>query len=192
MKPERSLALLDHLLLRWQPDLVGTLLFLVRNDEVLLIRKKRGHGAGKINGPGGKLDVAETPVECAVRETLEETGVTVEDPRLAAVMRFVDLEGDDWLGYVFVADRYAGQPRETPEALPMWCAVTEIPFDEMWDDDRIWLPRILAGEVMGGDFLFRGGRLLAHRLYPMGSVDPTYRTDLAPARSVAGSADGPA
>jgi len=54
------------------------------------------------------------------------------------------------------------------EAVPVWCARDEIPFDEMWDDDRHWLPRILAGEVLRGDFLFRAGTLIAHRLRPLG------------------------
>ena len=44
----------------WQPEIVCTLMFVTRGDEVLLIRKKRGLGAGKINGPGGKVDPGET------------------------------------------------------------------------------------------------------------------------------------
>jgi hypothetical protein len=83
-------------------------------------------------------------------------------------MRFVDLEGDQWLGHVFVGRRYQGRLRETAEALPQWFPVRGIPFGEMWEDDRFWLPRILAGEVLAGDFLFRAGTLLAHRLRPLG------------------------
>jgi 8-oxo-dGTP diphosphatase len=168
MEAEDPQSLLQRLLADWRPDLTATLLFLTSGDDVLLIRKKRGHGAGKINGPGGKLDAGESPTQCAVRETLEETGVEVLDPQLAAVMRFVDLEDEDWLGYVFVAHRYRGKIRETVEAVPVWFARDEIPFDEMWQDDRHWLPRILAGEVLRGDFLFRAGTLIAHRLQPLG------------------------
>ena len=39
----------------WEPEQVATLLFVIKDTEVLLIHKKRGLGAGKINGPGGKL-----------------------------------------------------------------------------------------------------------------------------------------
>jgi len=83
------------------------------------------------------------------------------------VMRFLDLEGDDWLGYVFVARGYTGTPRTTAEAVPLWCALDAIPFEQMWDDDRIWLPRLLQGDSLRGDFLFRGGRLLAWQLKPL-------------------------
>ena len=36
-----------------------------------------------------------------------------------------------------------------------------IPYGEMWEDDRIWLPEILAGRPVRGDFLFESGRLLS-------------------------------
>jgi 8-oxo-dGTP diphosphatase len=157
-------ALLSERLKAWQPDETGTLLFLRRENEVLLIRKKRGHGAGKINGPGGKIDPGETPLGGAVRETLEETGITVLDATLKAEFRFVELAGPQWYGYVFLASRHAGTPVETEEARPFWCPVDALPFDQMWEDDRLWLPRVLCGERLEGDFLFDGGRLLAHRL----------------------------
>ena len=43
----------------WQPDLIGTLVFVLSNDDVLLIHKKTGHGQGKISAPGGKLESGE-------------------------------------------------------------------------------------------------------------------------------------
>ena len=63
---------------RWEPRQRATLLFVVRRDEILLIHKKRGLGAGKINGPGGRLEPGETPLACAIREVEEELCVTPE------------------------------------------------------------------------------------------------------------------
>ena len=57
-----------------------TLLLLRSNGRILLGRKKRGFGAGKANGFGGKVEVGETILQAAVREMQEECGVTVEDP----------------------------------------------------------------------------------------------------------------
>lgn len=156
----------------WSPDRVGTLLFLRRAGEVLLIRKHRGHGAGKINGPGGKPEGGETPLQCAVRETREEVGVEVLDPVPAARFRFLDTGADDWLGYVFTATRHRGEPRPSAEASPFWVPVDNLPFQEMWDDDRHWLPRVLAGQRLEGDFLFANGRLLAHRLRMLAHGEP--------------------
>lgn len=165
--PSTHDRLLSERLQGWQPDVRGTLLFLRNGDQVLLIRKKRGHGAGKINGPGGKIDPGETPLAAALRETHEETGLEVRHAELMAEFRFVDLVAPQWYGYVFLAREWQGTPRETAEADPFWCPIAELPFDQMWDDDRYWLPRLLAGERLRGDFLFDDGELLAHRLGPL-------------------------
>jgi 8-oxo-dGTP diphosphatase len=157
-------AQLEQLLGNWRPDYVGTLVFIRRDGQVLLIRKKRGHGAGKINGPGGKLDPGETPLAGALRETLEEVGVRVLDAELRGRFSFVDLSAPQWFGYVFVATQFSGSPHPTDEADPAWYALDALPFDQMWEDDRFWLPRVLNGESLEGEFLFDGGRLLAHRL----------------------------
>ena len=148
----------------WRPDQTGTLLFLKHDDAVLLIHKLTGHGAGKVNGPGGKLEAGETPLQCALRETREEVGITVPHAEHRGTFRFFDLVTEDWLGYIFVADRFSGEPSATPEAEPFWCPLDALPFDRMWPDDRLWLPRVLAGERLRGSFLFEDSELRAHVL----------------------------
>ena len=162
--PEALEQELDRRLRDWQPELTGTLLFVVTQSRVLLIHKKRGHGAGKINAPGGKIEDGETAAACAVRETYEEVGITALDPQLLGTFKFVDRIATQWLGYAFVATAYEGTPAESAEALPEWFEFAAIPYDEMWDDDRFWLPDILAGREVAGEFLFDDGVLLAHRL----------------------------
>jgi hypothetical protein len=51
----------------WTSHEHATLLFVRQADRVLLIRKQRGLGAGKINGPGGRLDEGESPLHCVIR-----------------------------------------------------------------------------------------------------------------------------
>ncbi|MEZ5557312.1 MAG: 8-oxo-dGTP diphosphatase [Pseudomonadales bacterium] len=176
-------ALLNRRLQGWAPQQTGTLLFVLDGAKVLLIRKLRGHGAGKINGPGGKLEPGETPLQCALRETEEETGVRARSLRLAARLRFLDLDDDDWLGFIFVARDFTGVVRASDEAIPVWCPVDALPFEQMWDDDRIWLPRVLAGERLEGDFLFQRGRLLAHQLVPASADADLARLEPAPGHS---------
>ena len=64
----------------WQPCEKATLLFVLQQEKVLLIRKKRGLGKGKINAAGGRLEPGETAMDCAVREVQEELCITVLDP----------------------------------------------------------------------------------------------------------------
>src|SRR5262245_12205628 len=59
--------LLDDPFEEFRPTQHATLLFVRDAERVLLIRKKRGHGAGKINGPGGRVEAGESPLDAAVR-----------------------------------------------------------------------------------------------------------------------------
>ena len=127
-----------------------TLCFIVHDGRVLLMRKKRGIGAGKINAPGGKVDPGETPLAAAVRETQEEICVTPLAPQLRGQLWFHFAGGPTLRCLVYLTDRFEGEPRETAEALPRWYATDAIPYDEMWDDDRYWLPALLAGRRFEG------------------------------------------
>lgn len=152
-RPSPRVTLPDGPLPDHQP---ATLLFVVRDGEVLLIHKKRGVGAGLYNGPGGKLEGSETPREAAVRETVEEVRAEPTGVEPAGVLDF--RFGDDPFTYVsvFTATGLDGEPRETPEAVPEWRPLDAVPYDEMWPDDRYWLPPVLDGGRVAGTFLFDG------------------------------------
>ena len=146
----------------WKAVDLATLLFVVKDEEILLIRKKRGLGAGKINGPGGRLENGETPVEGAVREVQEEVGVTPAKPVKRGELKFQFVDGYSIHVHVFTAEDCTGAVRETEEAIPLWTPLDQIPYDEMWADDRIWLPRMLRGEGFLGRFIFDGDDMLDH------------------------------
>ena len=149
----------------WRPDQVATLMFIIEARRVLLIRKKRGLGAGKINGPGGRVQLPETPLDCAIRETCEELLIK---PRRIHPAGELSFHAEDDMPkihvHVFVAHKYDGEPAETDEALPLWFQLDKIPFDEMWEDDYLWLPRVLSGESVRGYFTFEGERLVDYRV----------------------------
>ena len=144
----------------WQPVDRGTLLFVVRDQRILLIHKKRGLGAGKINGPGGRFDDGETPLECALREVKEEIGVIPSGARECGQLLFQFLDGYSIHVWVFRADDYAGDLIETEEARPFWSDLDEIPYASMWPDDEIWIPRMLAEQPFHGRFVFARDRML--------------------------------
>jgi 8-oxo-dGTP diphosphatase len=148
----------------WRPHDVATLLFVIRDGEALLIRKKRGLGAGKINAPGGRLEPGETPLACAVREVQEEVGVTPTGVRARGELSFQFVDGYALHCHVFTADGCEGEVIETDEAVPLWTPLAAIPYAEMWADDAMWLPVMLSGRAFSGRFLFDGDRMLAHDL----------------------------
>jgi 8-oxo-dGTP diphosphatase len=150
----------------WTPKERATLTFIVRNDEVLLIHKKRGLGAGKINGPGGRVEGDETILDCAVREVQEELCVTPTGLTLCGDMRFQFIDGYSIHVSVYHATGCKGEARETEEAIPLWTPVDAIPYAEMWEDDEIWLPLLLARGQFAGRFIFDDDRMLDHAMDP--------------------------
>ena len=145
----------------WAPKERATLLFVVKDSRILLIRKKRGMGAGKINGPGGRIEPGESPLEAAVRETREELGVEALSPSLRGELRFQFLDGYSLHCSVFLSPDCIGEPIETEEAIPLWTPLDAIPYHEMWADDARWLPGVLEGRTFRGEFVFDSDKMLA-------------------------------
>ena len=148
----------------WSPVDHATLLFVVRGGRILLIRKKRGLGAGKINGPGGRLEPGELPLNGAVREVGEELGIIPTGIRTGGELSFQFADGYSIHVYVFAATGCRGKARETEEAVPLWTDLDRIPYAEMWADDRIWLPLMLRGQPFSGRFIFDGDVMVDHQV----------------------------
>ncbi|KAF9096825.1 Nudix (Nucleoside diphosphate linked moiety X)-type motif 1 [Mortierella sp. GBA35] len=130
---------------------VLTLVLVIDKEQqkVLLGYKKRGFGAHLWNGFGGKVEPGETTREGALRELEEEAGITVktEDFKKAGILLF-QFENDPVAleTHVYKSYEYQGQIRECDEMRPQWFAFSEVPYDQMWEDDQIWLPMLLNGQ----------------------------------------------
>jgi len=150
----------------WQPSMRATLLFVQRDNEVLLIHKKRGLGAGKVNAPGGKIDAGESAAQAAVREVAEEVGIDVGEPEEMGTLRFQFVDGERLALHctVFRAFEFDGELRETDEADPFWCKMDAVPYGKMWQDDQYWLPGMLEGRKFDCDSVFEGEAMIWHDL----------------------------
>jgi len=143
----------------WKPQEKGTLCFIIENGKILLIEKKRGLGAGKVNGPGGRIEEGETAEQGAIRETQEEVGLTPTGMEWAGELSFQFRDGYSLHVELYRASGWTGELCETDEAKPFWCSTSEIPYRRMWADDEQWMPRLLAGEKFRGWFEFDGDRM---------------------------------
>ena len=133
-----------------------TLVLPVKDGQVLLGYKKRGFGAGKWNGFGGKVGDGENIEEAAARELLEECGLSSRKLVKYAVHEF-EFQGEPVIlqVHVFRAEGLDGSLAESDEMMPAWFDVEDIPCKKMWPDDIHWLPRFLSGETLIGKFLFK-------------------------------------
>ncbi len=150
---------------------VYTLLFIINHakKEVLLIRKKRGFGSGKWNGVGGKVEDTERIREAVIRESHEECGLTPLNPEWKGMLFFENYDPhrdawEDMLVHVYTADAWEGELEESDEALPAWHPISQLPLEEMWEDDAYWLTHVLEGKRVSGRFTFHDWKLKEHTL----------------------------
>jgi 8-oxo-dGTP diphosphatase len=129
------------------------LVIIKANNKVLLIKKLRGLGKGFYNFPGGKVE-NESPEECAIRELMEEVGLSVQIMEKFAEIIFILNSDHVEKMNVFLSNKFCGELKKSEEAIPYWVEVDSIPYDEMWIDDKIWLPKVLNGEKLKCIFYF--------------------------------------
>jgi 8-oxo-dGTP diphosphatase len=150
----------------WEPKEKAVLVFIVDQErkKVLLIHKKRGLGQGKINAPGGRIEPGESAVEAAIRECQEEVSLTPLNPQKRAELFFPFTSGYSIHGEVFFSDEWKGEMAESDEAKPFWCDLDKIPWEKMWEDDRLWLPPALAGKKLRGYYAFDEDKMISGKL----------------------------
>lgn len=142
---------------------VTTLCFLVKEDnnqikEICLAMKKRGFGADRWNGTGGKVkhEEGESVEGAVIRETKEEISVEVGGLDKVAELSFFFPENKEWdqVVHVYFTKSWTGEPKESEEMRPKWFSVENIPYDSMWVDDIHWLPMVLDKKLLKAKFVF--------------------------------------
>lgn len=128
--------------------IIGTLGYVRRGDDVLLVHRQRDGDdhRGKYNGLGGKLEAGEDAVACLVRELQEEAGITPTSMRLRGTIAWPGFgsDGADWFGLVFVVDSFDGEPPARNDDGPLeWVPVSRLADLPMWEGDRHFLPLVL-------------------------------------------------
>jgi 8-oxo-dGTP diphosphatase len=123
---------------------VGVGCIVMSEGRVLLVQSRR---SGKWSTPGGNLDFGESPAECAIRETMEEAGIAISNPRFVAMTNDVMPE----TGRHYVTIWMAGDP---DTATPRIQDTTEIAEVGWFDPASMPLPRhpyfanLLAGQTL--------------------------------------------
>ncbi len=150
---------------------ISTLAYLFKEDKILLGMKKRAFGEGKWNGYGGKVEKGELPIDAVLREIEEECGVIIQK-EACRELGYIDFFFDDkkeWDQRVVVyrIDDFVDEPEETEEMKPKWFDVRELPYEQMWKSDDVWLTNVIEMKKFSGEIHLgnNGERVLSFKMF---------------------------
>jgi len=151
--------------------IVATLGYVMSPDgqRVLMIHRNARQDdqhLGKYNGLGGKMEAGEDIAACMRREIMEEAGIECLEMRLRGTLNWPGFgkQGEDWLGFIFVIDRYTGTPFESnPEGKLEWVPLSELDALPMWEGDRHFLPLVFDDDPrpFHGVMPYKDGRMVS-------------------------------
>ena len=146
----------------------------MRENQILLAMKKRGFGAGKWNGVGGKIEPGETPEQAIARECQEEINVTPEKLLKVGEIDFLQpINGQlsSMFVHVFTTTVWVGEPSESEEMNPAWYEIEKIPYSDMWPDDEYWMPLLIEGALFKASFeLNDKDEIVQHSIAPVDTL----------------------
>ena len=149
----------------------ATLIYVERGDDILMlhrVKKDNDIHKGKWNALGGKLEKGESPEECAHREMFEESGLTAEELNFVGHISFPNFTPDkDWSVFVFTCSKFHGELVESDEGELYWIKKDEILNLNLWEGDRIFIPKVLQKESFMAKFSYDNGQLQNYQIKPI-------------------------
>ena len=127
------------------------------------IKRDKDIHEGKWNGLGGKFLPGETPEACVKREVLEESGLTIEGPRLRGVMTFPAFkEEEDWTVFLFTAHQFQGELIECDEGHLEWIETEKLAELNLWEGDHYFLEWLKQERFFSAKFVYQQKKLMQH------------------------------
>lgn len=145
-----------------------TLCYIEKNNKYLMLhrtKKENDLNEGKWIGVGGKFEKDETPEECLLREVKEETGLTLTNYKMRAVITFISNEWETEYMYLFTADKFAGNLVSCDEGELEWIDKKKIPFLNIWEGDKIFLQKLLEDSTFFTlKLVYEGNKLVESKI----------------------------
>lgn len=139
-----------------------TICFPISHGKILLGMKLKGFGEGKYNGFGGKFDTSKGDKkieDTAIRELEEESRIeaSVSDLEHVAIIDFFfpAKPGFNQRVFVYFLKNWKGTPITTVEMEPKSFVINDVPYNKMWDSDKLWLPSLLEGKKFHARFTWK-------------------------------------
>lgn len=142
---------------------LATLVYIEKNGKMLLMfrdKKQKDMHEKKYNGIGGKFEAGESPEQCMIRETQEETGITPTSFRLAGVSTYPKFyEDEDWYLFIYHVTDFEGEEGICNEGSLEWVSISSLQDLNMWEDNKIFLKWLLEGKFFSSRFTYENKKL---------------------------------
>ena len=152
--------------------------YLVKDSKVLLgVRTRVSDGLGHLiaSGIGGRLEDGESAEDALVREILEEIEVHVTGYQKVGHVICLSPHHPSWNLSVtyYLVTAFDGEPKKTEDIDPYWYPKNKLPLNDMWPDNQITVPLVLAGKRIAGSFLYGdNGKIVEHDLRELAPDEP--------------------
>lgn len=123
-----------------------TLCYIEKDDSYLMlhrIKKEKDINKDKWIGIGGHFETGESPEDCLLRETLEETGLTLTSYQFRGILTFICDDITDYYICLYTADGFTGTLKDCTEGTLEWVPKNKMEDLELWEGDLIFF-RLLA------------------------------------------------
>lgn len=104
----------------------AVLSILKSGDKFLLLKSDREPNKDKYTPVGGKIDPAESPINTTIRETFEETGIVITNPKYCGVMVESSPTRYNWICFVYLSEIEHINPPECNEGKLEWIEFSEL------------------------------------------------------------------
>ena len=142
--------------------ILATLCYVKRDGHTLMVHRNKKVNdihEGKWNGLGGKFEAGETPEKCVSREILEESGLSIQNPKLCGLLMFPEFKDNDWYVFVDTATDFTGELIDSPEGKLEWIPDEKILELNLWESDHIFVPWIQESKFFSAKFEYEKNKM---------------------------------
>lgn len=146
-----------------------TLCYIEKDGAYLMmhrVKKKNDMNKDKYVGIGGKLEENETPLDCAIREIKEETGLTAKNLLYRGIVTFVsNIYGTEKM-HLFTTNDFDGNiKQDCQEGDLVWIKKQDVYSLPIWEGDKIFFELLeKESKFFNLTLVYEGEKLVSYTL----------------------------